>query len=279
MKIAGIPVGGLDRQEAAQRLLEVYSTPVELRYNGGVIDLSPAVVDFQLDTDSMLAAADLERTQPLFWQEFWDYLWGRSTNPEEIPLRATYSEPRLRAYLAEISQRYDQPAIPAMPVAGTVRFEAGQPGVSLDIDNSVTLVENALRSLTNRTVDLPNDRTNPPRPALQNLEVLLKQTIKVSGFDGVVDLFMLDLQNAQELHFAYQQGEDIPVQPDIAFTASSIIKIPIMISAFNRMGNDADPETLKLLSDMIDLSGNEAADWLMDRVIDFSVARCWSAMI
>lgn len=268
LKIAGVPVGGLDRQEAAQRLLEVYSTPVELRYNGGVIDLSPAVVDFQLDTDSMLAAADLERTQPLFWQEFWDYLWGRSTNPEEIPLRATYSEPRLRAYLAEISQRYDQPAVPAMPVAGTVRFEAGQPGISLDVDNSVTLVENALRSLTNRTVDLPVDRTNPPRPALQNLEVLLKQTIKVSGFDGVVDLFMLDLQNAQELHFAYQQGEDISVQPDIAFTASSIIKIPIMISAFNRMGNDADPETLKLLSDMIDLSGNEAADWLMDRVID-----------
>ena len=30
MLIAGIPVGGLNRQEVAQRLLEVYSTPVEL---------------------------------------------------------------------------------------------------------------------------------------------------------------------------------------------------------------------------------------------------------
>ena len=41
-----------------------------------------------------------------------------------------------------------------------------------------------------------------------------------------------------------------------------------MVSAFNRIGDNADPETLKLLEDMIDKSGNEAADWLMDRVID-----------
>ncbi len=74
LKIAGVPVGGLDRQQAAQRLLEVYSLPVQLHYNNSTIDLNPAVVDFQLDIDSMLAAADLERTQNLFWQDYWDFL-------------------------------------------------------------------------------------------------------------------------------------------------------------------------------------------------------------
>jgi beta-lactamase class A len=34
------------------------------------------------------------------------------------------------------------------------------------------------------------------------------------------------------------------------------------------MPDQADEETIKLLEDMIDKSGNEAADWLMDRVID-----------
>ena len=92
MKIAGVPVGGMDRQLAAQRLVEAYSTPIELVYNQAVIQVSPSVIDFQLDLDSMLAAADLQRTQKNFWVGFWDFLWGRSTAPTEVPLRSTYSE-------------------------------------------------------------------------------------------------------------------------------------------------------------------------------------------
>jgi len=61
MEIANVPVGGLTRQEAAQRLLEAYSHPVELRYEDAVIQLQPSTVGFELDLESMLAAADLER--------------------------------------------------------------------------------------------------------------------------------------------------------------------------------------------------------------------------
>ncbi len=39
MTIGGVPVGGLDPQSAAQRLLQVYSVPVEIHYNDAVIDL------------------------------------------------------------------------------------------------------------------------------------------------------------------------------------------------------------------------------------------------
>jgi beta-lactamase class A len=268
LKVAGVPVGGLDRQQAAQRILEAYNIPVELRYNGAVIHLSPAVLDFQVDVESMLAAADQARTQKLFWQDFWDYLWGRTSNPGEIPLRANYSETRLRGYLAEISDRYNQPATAPMPVAGTVNFQPGKSGTTLDTDASVVSIDNALHSLTNRQIDLPLKRTNPGRPAFNNLEVLLKQTIQAANIQDVLaGVYLLDLQNSQELHFAVQNGKDISVRPDIAFTASSIIKIPIMVSSFSRMDNP-DQETLKDLYDMIDLSGNEAADWLMKRVID-----------
>ena len=37
--VAGVPVGGLDRQQAAERLLSVYSTPIELYYKDAVIHL------------------------------------------------------------------------------------------------------------------------------------------------------------------------------------------------------------------------------------------------
>lgn len=273
--VASVPVGGLDRQQAAERLLEVYSMPVELHFGNAVIQMEPSVVDFKLDVESMLAMANLERTQKVFWTDFWDYLWGRSAYPSQIPLSASFSEQRLRAYLeAELAARYNQPATPPLPKPGTAQFEPGVDGIALDVDASLPLIQSALVSSQSRVVTLPLKRTSPSRPAFKNLEILLKQTIQVSDFgdgkpfDGLAGVYLLDLQTAQEIHFAYRNGEDLPVNPDIAFTASSIIKIPIMVSAFRRMGNDADPETLKLLEDMVDKSGNEAADWLMDRVID-----------
>jgi hypothetical protein len=269
MTIANIPVGGLDRQEAAQRLLQVYDVPIEVQYNQASVQIDPTWIDFQLDMESMLAAAEQQRTQQLFWQGYWEYLWGRSSSPGEIPLRYTYSEERLRAFLQdEIAQRYDKPAVAALPVVGTVNFEPGQPGTELDIDGSLVLVENALSSLKQRQVVLPLRRSSPTRPAFHNLEVLLKQTIDLSGFDGLTGIYLLDLQTGQEQHFAYSQGEDLTLEPEIAYTASSIIKIPIMVSAYRRMGDDPDEEALGFLSDMITKSGNETADYLMDRVID-----------
>ncbi len=102
LMIAGIPVGGLDRQAAAERLLEAYSVPIEINYQDQVIHLNPAVVDYSLELESMLAVANLERTQKGFWLDFWDYLWGRTTFATQIPLSASYSEARLQAFLEDL---------------------------------------------------------------------------------------------------------------------------------------------------------------------------------
>ena len=268
--VASIPIGGLDRSTAAERLLAVYAkTSIELHYGNAIIQILPAAAEFEVDLESMLAAADLARTQQPFWTEFWNYLWGGPVTSVDIPLRAKFSETRLRALLAdEIAARYDQPASPAIPAAGTVNYQPGLQGTTLDIDRSVLLIEAALRSPTRRVVDLPLLRSQPPRPSFQNLEVLLKQSISLSGFEGLVGLYLRDLQTAQELHFAYQQGQAIPVIPDVAFTAASIIKIPIMVSVFRRIGENPDAETIRLLEEMIEKSGNDPADWVMERVVD-----------
>lgn len=270
MRIAGVPVGGLDRAQSAQRILEVYSaTPVELHYGDAVIQVSPSVAEFEPDINAMLAAADLIRSQQPFWVGFWNFLLGRKETVSEVPLRATFSEVRLRSYLEnEISARYDKPPSPSLPAVGTVNFQPGIQGTSLDIDRSVDLIERALRSVDRRVVELPLEKTNPARPSIQNLEVLLKQTIDLAKFDGLVGLYMVDLQTSEEIHFIYRQGESLPVHPDLAFTAASIIKIPIMVSAFRRLGDDIDPETTKLIEEMIEKSGNDPADWLMERVIN-----------
>lgn len=264
MIIGGVPVGGLDPQSAAQRLLQVYSVPVEIHYNDAVIDIEPGVVGFQLNIDSMLAAADLQRTGASFWSGYWDYLWNRRVSTSQVPLVATFSEDRLKVYLKnEISARYDQAPTPAQPVPGTVNFIPGKPGQSLDIDRAVPLITSALESPDQRIVLLSSQRTAAARPTISTLEILLKQIIDQSGFLGIVDLYFLDLHTTEEIHFAYQSGQDISVDPDIAFTASSTIKIPIMVSIFRHFNSKIDENTDLNLKDMIALSNNDASDSLM----------------
>ncbi|MEA2008423.1 MAG: serine hydrolase, partial [Chloroflexota bacterium] len=270
LEIAGVPVGGLNRQETAQRLLETYSLPVEMRYGDSVIHMPPSVAGFELDMESMLAAADLERTKQPFWAAFWDFLWGRKAQAASIPLRATYSETRLRTYLEEeVAPRYDKPPISAHPQAGTVNFEPASYGTELNIEQAVLSIERALYSHKDRSATLPKKQTNPSRPSLQNLEVLLKQTItNVNEFEGTVGLYLFHLDTLEEIHFAFQNGIEIPVNPDVAFTTASIVKIPIMVSVFRRIEENEDPEALNLLQKMIIDSGNDPADWVMERVIN-----------
>ena len=273
MTIAEVPVGELDRQEAAQRLLEAYSLPVELLYDDQAILFEPSICGFDLDLESMLAAADIERTKQSFWVGFWDYLWGRQISSLSIPLRAIYSESRLRTYLVdEIASRYDKPPSPAIPQPGTVNFVAGTYGTELDLDTAVLLIETAMESINNRSVNLPRNQSSPPRPSLQNLETLLKQTIDLTGFSGITGLYLLNVSTLEEVHFAYQDGYEISTNPDVAFTTASIVKIPIMTSIFRRVQEDEDAETLNLLQKMIIESGNDPADWVMERVIHTSLA-------
>ncbi len=271
MTIGGVKVGGVDPQIASQRVLQVYSTPIEVQYGEARFQIDPTVVGFELDLDSMIAAADLARTGGSFWGEFWNYLWNRDPTPVAIPLSATIAEDRLIAHLQnEISPRYDEPPTPAQPVPGGTTWLPGIPGRVLDIERAVRLIEDTLRSPTNRTVVLSYQRSTAARPTIQNLEILLQQNVTVSGFDGVIGLYLLDLQNGQEIHFAMDRGDPISVSPDVAFTASSTVKIPIMVSYFIKYGSAAlDEKSSALLLDMIRKSENPPADRLMERLDPF----------
>ena len=265
--IAGVPVGGLDQQQAANRLVQAYSVPVEIRYGEAVIQVKPAVLGFELDVSAMLAEAELQRVDQAFWVAFWDFLWNRTPSAGEIPLRSKVAEDRMRSYLLnEIAPRYDQPAAAALPLPGSTSFQAGKVGTVLDVNRAVILIEDAMRSPTSRVVNLSYSKVNPPRPSLANLQVLLKQIIDTARFDGIGEVYLLDLQTYQELSFAYQKGKSLP--PDIAFTAASTIKIPIMVASFRRIPEPGPKDVLDNLTKMIEFSENDPADKLMEQVMD-----------
>ncbi len=267
--IADVPAGGISRQTAAERLLEIYGLPVELHYGDALIDLDPAQVEFNLNLEGMIAAADLQRTGSSFWGGFWNYLWGGTASPQAVPLDASYSEERLRTYLQnEIAARYDKPPTAAQPIAGTTQFSPGEPGTVLNIDQAVQNIEAALFSPNERSVTLSLVESTGARPSLTNLQVQLQQIMEVQGYDGLADIYFQDLANGQELHFIYQLGSNLPTEPDVSFTAASTIKIPILISLYKRMDQEPNEATRELLNEMIVQSFNEPADLLMEGIID-----------
>ena len=112
MTIAGIPVAGLQFEEASQRLVQVYMSPIELRYGDARLQVRPATLGFELQLNSMLAAADQERTNEPFWSGYWKFLWDRPMTSSAIPLQAHYDEERIQAFLEnEIHIRYDVPSM------------------------------------------------------------------------------------------------------------------------------------------------------------------------
>jgi beta-lactamase class A len=266
MTIAGVRVGGVDPQIASQRVLQVYTTPIEVQYGEATIHVDPTVVGFELHIESMMAAADLARTGGSFWGGFWNYLWNRNPDPVDVPLSATIAEERLIAYLQnEISARYDEPPTPAQPVPGSTSFTPGAPGRVLDIERSVRLIEDTLRSPSNRVVVLSYQRSTASRPTMDNLKILLQQNITVADYDGVMGVYLFDLQNGQEVHFAMDKGQEISVNPDVAFTASSTVKIPIMVSYFIKYGESAlNEQASTQILDMMSKSENPPADRLME---------------
>jgi beta-lactamase class A len=266
MTVAGVPVGGVDQVTASERLLEVYSTSLELHYGDQIVLLQPAAVGFRLDTEAMLAAAETVRTETGFWGGFWDFLWNRVGESVTVPLRAEYSPTQLDAALRDVAARYDQPPTPVQPIPGTTSFTAGSPGKVLDLERAAELVAVSLQSPIDRRLDLPIVASSPGKAGFPVLQTLLQQNIDVAGFTGLADLYIMDLRTGEELHFASNAGEAIDLVPDVAFTAGSTIKIPIMVAFYRYFDEPFDEEVDRWLKEMISLSGNDPADWLMQRI-------------
>jgi hypothetical protein len=135
----------------------------------------------------------------------------------------------------------------------------------------VVLIGDAFSSSNARQVNLTFNRVSPPRPSMENLKILLEQIVQMAQYDGTLELYVNDLQTGQEVHFAYDQGQLI--RPDIAFTAASTMKIPIMTSVFLREPEPLSQEANDLLALMIEYSENGPADNLMETVLDQTTDR------
>jgi beta-lactamase class A len=274
--LAGVPAGGLDAPTAAARLRQVYAaTPVELRVDGARLHIDPAAAGQRLDVDAAAQAAMQALQGQPYWDGLWGYLWNRPRlAPPAVPnaLVCTVDEARLAEYLNQVvAPRYQQLPEPARPAApADARFLPGSPGVTLDLHNAAVQVRAALCQPAPRAVSINSSAQEAPPAALDDLAILMQTIVQASGFPGVIEVYLQDLRGGQEINFAMSGGRS--VEPGIAFTAASTIKIPVMVSAYQRLAPPLPADVQQKMAEMIDLSDNTSTDAVMQRVLDPNIA-------
>ncbi len=258
--VAGIPVGGLTPVEAQVRWEEVYALPLTLSYQGSPIILDPASVGFRTNSEVMLAEALARSTdESSFWLAFWNYLWRRPVEPVNVPLVAEYQQSLVRAFLEDVAARYDRPPGTSRADLATLTFEPGEPGYRLDIDAALPLVAEGLFDPYDRYVELPVETTAAAgRGGLDGLRDLIIAYLDSQGFiyDGqttIASVYIMDLLT----------GEEINLNGDVAFSAASTIKVPILISYFHYQTFAPPQEDAWLLANSLLCSNNSSSNLLM----------------
>ncbi len=263
-RIAEVLVCGLDETGAEDRLTTFFSLPLEIDINGARIHTSPESLDFSIDPAGLVQQA----TGQLLTGRFWDYLWGRSVStPVVVPFSAAVNESQILSYLnREIVPRYTQPGNPMMPTPLTTNFSLPEPAERLDLEEAVSAINTALLSPSTHRVTLRTFEQAHESPDWDLLESFLVHNITWLGFNDLVEVYIESKETGQALLFAIRGGE--LVEPNVAFTAASTIKIPIMISVLRRTDEPIPQEIVTLFEQMIVQSENPPADTLMSTYLD-----------
>lgn len=260
--VAQIPVGGLTPTEAQARWEAAYMQPIVLNYRGSPIVLDPVAVGFRVNSQVMLAEALAQSSDETnFWLSFWNYLWRRPAAPANIPLVADYQPALLRAFLEDVAARYDHPAGRPEPVLETLTFRSGAAGYTLDVEAGIRLIDAALHDPVNRYVNLPVTDSDPLGGSLDALREMIVAYLDSQGFiyDGqttVASVYIMDLTT----------GEEINLNGDVAFSAASTIKIPIMLSFFRHFNFAPSPEEAFVLVNSLLCSNNASSNFIMEWV-------------
>jgi beta-lactamase class A len=155
--------------------------------------------------------------------------------------------------LETISTHLDKPALPPQPVPTTLSFQYGESGISTDVDASLVDVQAAFYRAVDREARLALIPTDPTRPEINLLARLIVNHLQ--DFDGVASIFIMDLTS----------GEEVTINPDVAMSGMSIVKVPIVLETFRALEDDLSLELTKLVSETLVIqSGNFSANLLLD---------------
>mgnify|MGYP002713002962 CR=1 FL=1 len=244
LTIAGVEVGGMNKEEASTVLNNRYlEAPVIIYHGSNKFDLDPTQAEFTLDLEAMLSQADYQRFQQDFWAGFWGFLWGRPVEVDPVPLYATHNREKLREALKSFATLTDKPAQPPQPVPSTMSFQFGEAGTKTNIEASFSDVEAALYRPSSREARLIVEPLNPERPAINLLTRLMVNYLQdfETLNNGVAAIFIYDLEH----------GEEISLNADMPMTGTDIMRLPIVLELYRQLDNVPTLRQRQLISDTL----------------------------
>ncbi len=258
--VAEVPVGDLSPGEARARWEQAFAQPVTLWYGTSPIRLDPASIGFRINSDVMVAQAVASGdTQASFWSRFFNHMTNRQLQQVvDIPLSADYQQGLLEQFLRDVAARYDRRPGDVSYDLQTLTFRPGSEGAQLDVPAALQLIDTALRSPDNRSVNLPIGGARAGAARIDKLRDLIIAYLDSEGFiyDGqttVASVFILDLKT----------GEEVNLLGDVAVSAASTAKVTILVDYFRRLSFAATPDEAWLMANSLLCSNNSSSNLLI----------------
>ena len=258
--VAGVSVGGMLPGEAIATWERALSEPITLWYEDSPILLDPAAIGFRSNNAAMLAEARASTSGGTDnWLRFFNRLIAQEDRSTvTIPLSATYQDSLLEQFLQEISRRYDRPPGDASYDLQTLTTLPGPGGREIDIRRAIPMIDQVLLSPVNRTVDLPLTDTGVSAINLKALEDLIvayldSQSFIYDGQTTIASIYIMDLKTGQEIN----------LNSDIAVSAASTMKLPILIDYYRTLNLAPTDEEAFLMANSLLCSNNSSSNLIM----------------
>ncbi len=243
--------------EAVTQLETDLQQPVTLKYLTATVTLEPTALDFTFDITETKRLAQDARMRSSSLSDFLRHLILQPPATRDIPVVASYSDEKARAFLAETATRLDVPPRSPVPQIDQLTLTPGQPGHLLNIVDSMPPLEDALKSAQQRTAELVvEDRAAPP-PTFDQLQQLLQA--RLATFQGTASVFVKDLQTGEELH----------INPNVPFSGGGVMKLPIVAEIYRKYDLPLDITTTQRLTAALTTElSNLPANQLLNQIGD-----------
>ena len=140
------------------------------------------------------------------------------------------------------------------------------PGTSLQIEESISAISAALLKSADRNVQLIVKTEPAISPTFKTLEIQLGDYLNTNSFEGLLSIFIADLNTNTILHRNWMEGAELTTDPDIAFSGMSIIKITFLVEFYRQITNKG---ALPYELDLIEKSITESSNWTSNVLIDW----------
>lgn len=280
--LPGVMIGTQDfrqvetTRELTQRLRTQMEQPILVSFNRQREILAPETVGFQLDMDRILAETATYLEGDAFLRATLRRLLGLPEEQHHVPIYYNVDREKTVAWLQDLNQQYrtdPQPyqllpvaqdwlaaqGGPELPELGFMAqpypdwtWQAGAPGVSVNVEASVSSMPLAFMHPGNRTWHLETVEARETTPALSLLAAALDDF--TANFPGFASFYLQDLTT----------GEAVEFDSHVAFSGMSTLKLVIVMAVMRDIdGIVADPDLGQWIDLALGDSNNAAANILL----------------